>query len=77
MVCFMPSNDPANDIARKIAVQRELFLVGVCDGVIKATVMGGYDGHRGWVNYLAVDPGNRRQGYGAAMMGEDGRLSRR
>ena len=64
-------NDPHKDIARKLRVQRELFLVGV-DGDggdrIVATVMAGYEGHRGWINYLAVDPDSRRQGYGRALM---------
>jgi ribosomal protein S18 acetylase RimI-like enzyme len=61
-------NDPHKDVARKLGVQRELFLVGVEAGAIVAAVMAGYDGHRGSVNYLAVDPGHRRRGYGAALM---------
>jgi ribosomal protein S18 acetylase RimI-like enzyme len=64
-------NDPHQDIARKLRVQGELFLVGV-DGDggnrIVATVMAGYEGHRGWINYLAVDPDVRRQGVGRALM---------
>ncbi|MBF8270419.1 MAG: GCN5-related N-acetyltransferase [Gammaproteobacteria bacterium] len=51
-------------------IDTELFLVGVIEGKIVASAMGGYDGHRGWVNYLAVDPGFRRQGLGAAVMVE-------
>ena len=49
-------NDPRRDIARKLEVGRDLFLVGVEAGEVVASVMGGYDGHRGWVNYLAVSP---------------------
>ena len=63
-----PWNDPRKDIARKLRVQPELFLVGVVDGRIAASVMAGYEGHRGWINYLAVDPGLRRGGLGRAMM---------
>jgi ribosomal protein S18 acetylase RimI-like enzyme len=63
-----PWNDPHKDIARKLDVQRELFLVGTENGRIVAAVMAGYDGHRGSVNYLAVDPQHRRRGYGAALM---------
>jgi ribosomal protein S18 acetylase RimI-like enzyme len=63
-----PRNDPARDIARKREVQRELFLVGLCEGVLMASVMAGYDGHRGWVNYLAVHPEWRRRGHGEALM---------
>jgi ribosomal protein S18 acetylase RimI-like enzyme len=59
-----PQNDPHKDIARKIAAQPELFLVGEQDGKVVATVMAGYDGHRGWLNYLAVSPDLRRQGLG-------------
>ena len=63
-----PWNDPHRDIARKLAVQRELFLVGEEGGRIVASVMAGYEGHRGWVNYLAGDPGRRRAGLGARLM---------
>jgi ribosomal protein S18 acetylase RimI-like enzyme len=65
-----PWNDPHRDIARKRSVQRELFLVGVEAGAIVASAMAGYDGHRGWVNYLAVDPARRRQGLARALMAE-------
>jgi ribosomal protein S18 acetylase RimI-like enzyme len=41
-------NDPRKDIARKLGVQHELFLVGVEGATIVAAVMAGYDGHRGW-----------------------------
>ncbi|MBU0517620.1 GNAT family acetyltransferase [bacterium] len=63
-----PWNDPAKDIARKLEVNAELFLVGLIDGKIVATVMGGYDGHRGWMNYLAVDPAHQRRGLAQQIM---------
>jgi len=65
----VPWNDPARDIDRKLKVDRDLFLVGVIGGDLVATVMGGYEGHRGWINYLAVHPSQRRRGHGEAMMG--------
>lgn len=65
-----PWNDPKRDIARKLLVQRDLFLVGKIDGKIVATVMAGYEGHRGWVNFLAVDSGFRKQGLGRTLMEE-------
>jgi len=65
-----PWNDPRKDIARKRQVQRELFLVGVEGGVVVATAMAGYEGHRGWVNYLAADPSLQRRGFGRQMMAE-------
>jgi ribosomal protein S18 acetylase RimI-like enzyme len=65
-----PWNNPGNDIARKMAVQPELFLVGLVDDKIIATLMAGYEGHRGWVNYVAVAPEHRRQGFGRVLMQE-------
>lgn len=65
-----PWNDPRKDIARKLAVQPELFLVGVLGEAIVATAMAGYEGHRGWVNYLAVSPEQRRKGLGKTLMRE-------
>ena len=64
----VPQNDPAKDIARKLKVDRDLFLVGIDRQALIATVMGGYEGHRGWINYLAVKPSERRKGYGQEMM---------
>ena len=63
-----PWNDPALDIERKLAVQAEMFLVGHIDGRLVGSVMAGYDGHRGWINYLAVCPTVRRRGYGRQLM---------
>ncbi len=65
-----PWNDPRRDIARKARIQPELFLVGVVEGTIVASVMAGYDGHRGWINYLAVSPSHQRVGLGRALMAE-------
>jgi ribosomal protein S18 acetylase RimI-like enzyme len=59
-----PWNDPPKDIARKLSVQPELFLVGVVDGELVASVMAGYEGHRGWLNYLAVAPTHRGRAFG-------------
>ena len=61
-------NDPKKDIQRKLKVNPELFLVGVSDGKIIASIMGGYEGHRGWVNYLAVSPSHQKKGNGGQMM---------
>jgi len=61
-------NDPRKDIQRKLTTQPELFLVGSVQSAIVATAMAGYDGHRGWVNYLAVAPEHRSKGYGRLLM---------
>lgn len=63
-----PWNDPLADIERKLADSPELFLVGEVDGRIAATIMAGYGGHRGWLNYLAVDPAERGHGYGRTIV---------
>jgi ribosomal protein S18 acetylase RimI-like enzyme len=63
-----PWNDPHKDVLRKLSVQPELFLVGLVDGGVVASVMAGFDGHRGWANYLAVAERCRRRGFGRALM---------
>ncbi|UCE19103.1 MAG: GNAT family acetyltransferase [Gemmatimonadota bacterium] len=61
-------NLPETDIRRKRAIQPELFLVATSDSSIVGTAMAGYDGHRGWVYYVAVSPKHRRQGIGSTLM---------
>jgi ribosomal protein S18 acetylase RimI-like enzyme len=61
-------NVPEEDIERKLEVQRELFYVALIDGMLVGTAMGGYDGHRGWLYYVAVHPDYRRQGIGSALV---------
>jgi len=63
-----PQNNPKKDIERKLKVDPGLFLVGLIDNKVIASVIGGYDGHRGWVYYLGVDPAHRRKGLGRQMM---------
>ncbi|WP_235480237.1 GNAT family acetyltransferase [Leifsonia sp. Leaf264] len=70
----VPWNDPHRDIERKLAEQPELFLVGERDGRVVASVMIGYDGHRGWMNYLAVDPAEQGRGHGRALVREAERM---
>lgn len=61
-------NNPVLDIQRKLKLRDSLFLVGQLENRIIASVMGGYDGHRGWMNYLAVSPVHRRKGYAAMLI---------
>jgi ribosomal protein S18 acetylase RimI-like enzyme len=63
-----PRNDPATVIRQKMAAQPELFFVAVVDGGVVGTVMGGFDGHRGWIYTLAVDPAHRGQKVGTALI---------
>jgi len=66
----VPQNNPERDIRRKLQVNPEWFLVGILGGHVVATCMAGYEGHRGWINYLAVSPHHRRQGIGRRIMEE-------
>jgi ribosomal protein S18 acetylase RimI-like enzyme len=61
-------NHPETDIRRKLTVQRDLFFVATIGSELVGTAMAGYDGHRGWVYYVAVSPKHRRQGVGTALM---------
>jgi ribosomal protein S18 acetylase RimI-like enzyme len=71
-----PWNDPHKDVARKLRVRREWFLVAEDAGRIVGSVMAGYEGHRGWINYLAVESSRRRGGLGRRLMAEAERLLR-
>jgi ribosomal protein S18 acetylase RimI-like enzyme len=65
---IVPANNPTRDIERKLKVTPGLFLVAILDGKIVGTCMAGYEGHRGWINYLAVAPDYRRQGIATRLM---------
>ncbi len=65
-----PWNNPYRDIDRKLARDAENLLVLEAGEELIGSVMVGYDGHRGWVNYLAVHPDHRRQGLGRMLMDE-------
>jgi ribosomal protein S18 acetylase RimI-like enzyme len=63
-----PHNDPATSLRKKLEFADDLLLVALVDEVVVGTVMGGYDGHRGWIYSVAVDPRHRRQGIGGALL---------
>jgi 2-hydroxychromene-2-carboxylate isomerase/predicted N-acetyltransferase YhbS len=66
---LIPHNDPLADLALKRAHQPELFLVAEWQGALVGSCMAGFDGRRGWLNYLAVREAWRRRGFGAALVG--------
>ena len=72
----VPQNDPRKDIQRKLTVSPELFLIGEFDNEIVASCMAGYEGHRGWINYLAVAPHKQRKGIASQIMAHAEKLLR-
>jgi len=64
----VPQNDPIEDIQKKIDVQPELFFVALLKNKLIGSVMAGYDGHRGWLYYLAVLPEYQKKGYGKKLV---------
>ena len=73
---MMRWSDPCKDMARKITVNPEWFLVGESDGRVMATCMIGCEGQRGWINLLAVAPTWQGGGQGRARMAEAERIVR-
>jgi len=63
-----PHNDPQTSLDKKLRTDPDLLLVSVKDGLVIGSVMGGYDGHRGWIYSLAVHPSHRRSGIASALM---------
>ncbi|MBF7688682.1 GNAT family acetyltransferase [Acinetobacter rathckeae] len=63
-----PWNHPETDFFRKMAQKDNLFLVAEKDNTVIGSIMGGYDGHRGWIHYLAVHPNHQRIGIATALM---------
>jgi ribosomal protein S18 acetylase RimI-like enzyme len=67
-----PWNDPYRDIDRKLTWDAPNLVVLEDAGELIGSVMAGYEGHRGWVNYLAVHPGHQRRRLGRLLMDEAG-----
>lgn len=63
-----PWNDPAADYQLALANETSAILLAHIEGQLVASVMTGFDGHRGWVYYLAVAPASRKRGLGRTMM---------
>jgi len=65
---IVSQNDPVEDIMKKVDFQPDLFFVGLMNDRVIGSIMVGYEGHRGWINYLAVFPEFQRQGYGRELV---------
>lgn len=63
-----PQNDPVEDIQKKLDFQSDLFFLALVEEKLVGSVMVGYEGHRGWINYLAVLPEHQKQGYGRSLV---------
>lgn len=67
---FLGDSDTEEQIKRSLEFSRDLFLVGKVDGKIIAVVLGAFDGRRGYVHHLAVNPEFQKRGYGKLMIEE-------
>ncbi|KPC28277.1 putative acetyltransferase [Pseudomonas syringae pv. cilantro] len=63
-----PHNRPDLSIDKKRAVEDRLFFVALLNGAVVGTILAGYDGHRGWLYSVAVDPQQRGKGLGSALV---------
>jgi ribosomal protein S18 acetylase RimI-like enzyme len=71
-----PQNNPKRDIERKLKVNPGWFLVGELKGKIVSTCMVGYEGHRGWINYLVVSGRYQRRGFASQIMSKAEKILR-
>jgi len=64
------SSDTKEEIAKILDRNPELFLIGKKGKKVIAVVIGAFDGRRGYVHHLAVDPNYQNKGYGKSIMDE-------
>ena len=63
-------SDTKDQIERALEYSKDLFIVGLVNNKIVAAVLGAYDGRRGYVHHLSVDPSVQKSGYGRMIMEE-------
>lgn len=63
-------SDTVPELVKFLGKNPGTCLVAEENGRVVGAVMGGYDGRRGLVHHLAVDPEMQRRGIGAALMKE-------
>lgn len=59
-----------DQVVTKLGRDRDLFLVACLEGQVVGTVMGSWDGYRGWAHNVAVRPSRQRRGIGRILMSE-------
>ncbi|MDN3956404.1 GNAT family acetyltransferase [Sporolactobacillus laevolacticus] len=67
---ILSPSDTSEGLKKKLQRDSELFFVAEGDHQIIGVVMGSYDGRRGWINHLAVDPEYQGRKIGQAMIME-------
>lgn len=64
-----PRNQAANSVPIKLSLNDGLFFVAEnAEGKVVGTTMAGWDGHRGWLYAVAVDPNLQRSGVGRVLI---------
>jgi len=64
------SSDTRDEIAEILKRNPDLFLIGKVQERVIAVVIGAFDGRRGYVHHLAIDPDYQKNRYGKMMMDE-------
>ena len=62
------SSDTIDEVTRVLNRNPDLFLIGKIKERVMAVVMGAFDGRRGYVHHLAVDPDYQKMGFGKTIM---------
>jgi len=62
--------DELEDVKLKLQRDPDLFLVAEQFDEIVGSVIGGWDGRRGWIYHLAVKPEHQRKGIGMGLVRE-------
>ena len=65
---LVPWNNPEEDIKRAFSTPTSTILVAEIENKLIGTILAGYDGHRGWIYYLAVKPEYQKHGYGRRLV---------
>ncbi|MFX0025705.1 MAG: GNAT family N-acetyltransferase [Candidatus Hermodarchaeota archaeon] len=64
------SSDTKEGINIMLNKNPDLCLIAKIDEKVIGVVMGGFDGRRGYVHHLAIDPEYQKKGYGRLLMDE-------